>query len=96
MSLTMLEKVAAIRALPKWNDSKADYLDSLYADGLPTCTGNWIKGSGGHRVHEPCGKLATFADWDDTYSYCDAHISDHDREIGLLEVPWAALVRGQR
>ena len=26
----------------------------------PTCAGKWVKGSGGHRQHEPCGKPA---DW---------------------------------
>lgn len=48
--------------------------------GRPQCSGEWIGGSGGHREHTQCEKLATYWDDEDPYAYCDQHIKDHDRE----------------
>lgn len=38
---------------------------------LPRCSGEWTAGSGGHRKHENCSKIATYVD--DPYYYCDEH-----------------------
>jgi hypothetical protein len=78
----------------KWNASKAEWLDGLFEFGLPTCVGEWVGGSGGHRKHVYCGAAATYADWDCCYAYCDQHLNDGDRQLGSpAEAPWAALVR---
>jgi hypothetical protein len=70
------------------------WLDSLYHSGLPKCSGHWVGGSGGHRTHVPCSNTATYADWSDQYSYCDAHLEPADREAGSpMVAPWAGVVR---
>lgn len=43
------------------------------------CTGEWTGGSGGHRVHKPCGADADWWHPDDPYAYCEKHIEEHDR-----------------
>ncbi len=80
---------------PKWDRDRSEWLEGIYEFGLPQCTGEWIGGSGGHRKHGPyCGKLATYADWDGCYNYCDEHLNAGDRELGVpVEVPWAGLIR---
>jgi hypothetical protein len=70
------------------------WLDELFRNGLPKCSGQWISGSGGHRQHSPCSNTATYADWSDQYAYCDAHLEPADREAGSPSVaPWAGVVR---
>ena len=48
----------------------------------PKCAGEWLSGSGGHRVHAPgsCSKVSTWWHPDDMFGYCDAHIVEHDKE----------------
>jgi hypothetical protein len=47
----------------------------------PTCSGKWAKGSGAHRVHEPCAKPAAYYDSGDTHAYCEEHMPDADRKL---------------
>lgn len=58
-------------------------LGAVVADavrGYPDCVGSWVKGSGGHRVHDPqCGAPATWFHPEDPYAYCDEHIVEHDK-----------------
>jgi hypothetical protein len=73
---------------------RAEWLDGLFANGLPKCSGHWVGGSGGHRTHEPCSNTATYADWSDQYAYCEAHLEPADREAGSpMVAPWAGVVR---
>lgn len=46
-----------------------------------TCNGNWTKGSGGHRVHEPCEGRRDSTWWhpDDAFAYCDEHVPERDK-----------------
>jgi hypothetical protein len=44
----------------------------------PGCAGKWVAGSGGHRTHEPCDKLADWWYPNDMYSYCDEHIQEEE------------------
>ncbi len=43
------------------------------------CSGEWIDGSGGHRIHNPCNQEATWLTEDDMFAYCDKHIVEHDK-----------------
>ena len=58
-------------------------------DCRPTCAGEWVAGSGGHRTHVPCFWPADWWHLDDPYAYCDAHLNDYDRHSALY-VRWAS------
>lgn len=70
-------------------------LEAAEITELPTCSGNWIGGSGGHRTHEPCGRIATWWRAGDSWAYCDEHIKEHERGTpnGYPPAPWAALAK---
>lgn len=54
----------------------------------PACCGEWISGSGGHRVHD--GLCHCPADWwhpDDVFAYCDEHLPAVDR-LGEVYLRW--------
>lgn len=53
----------------------------------PNCSGKWIAGSGGHRKHEPCGRVADWWDPGDLFAYCDEHLNQHDRARNDYQ-PW--------
>lgn len=58
-----------------------DILDGYYFEAeRPFCSGKWISGSGGHRIHEPCGKPADFYHPDDMFAYCEEHICEHEKD----------------
>jgi hypothetical protein len=70
-------------------------------EDLPTCSGAWIAGSGGHRAHDPpCDNIATWWHPGDMWAYCDQHINERekgaDRPGGYIEATWAPLVRDIR
>lgn len=50
-----------------------------YDGEAPKCSGEWIKGSGGHRIHTGCDRLATWWHPDDTFAYCDKHCPAFDK-----------------
>ncbi len=54
----------------------------------PRCSGEWLSGSGGHRVHGKCTAVAVWWRSDDMHCYCDAHIVEHDKP--LYDEPWWA------
>jgi len=62
-------------------------------EALPKCSGKWTGGSGAHRTHDHCGRLATWYHPDDCWAYCDEHVKDWDKRgdkpLGLDEVHWA-------
>ena len=64
---------------------------------LPRCSGRWEGGSGAHRRHGPCSRIATWVPLSDPYAYCDEHITPAERGRdpigGYPEAPWAAWVR---
>lgn len=69
----------------------------------PCCAGKWTDGSGGHRVHERCGKLADWWHPDDMYAYCDEHAppldiarGDYVRWDGDLLLQEALIERAKR
>lgn len=45
----------------------------------PQCSGEWLRGSGGHREHGDCDRPATWSHPDDIWAYCDEHIKEHDK-----------------
>lgn len=48
---------------------------------LPMCAGEWLRGSGGHKVYShDCDKIATWISDDDPWNEatCDAHHNPHD------------------
>ncbi len=47
------------------------------------CCGKWLRGSGGHRIHTPCGRDATWTHPDDIYAYCDECILESDKPMYL-------------
>jgi hypothetical protein len=47
------------------------------------CSGKWISGSGGHRLHEPCNKEAIYWHPDDSFMYCEDHIAPHEIDLYL-------------
>ena len=47
----------------------------------PMCSGEWIRGSGGHRFHAPCERPADWWHPDDMWSYCDEHLKKHDAKF---------------
>jgi hypothetical protein len=47
----------------------------------PQCSGKWVKGCGGHRMHEPCTKPADYYDSGDIHAYCEEHMPDVDRKL---------------
>lgn len=67
-----------------------EYAECMHEDDLPRCCGEWLGGSGGHRRHGPCDRLATRFQIDDSVHYCDEHYKAHDN---IKEVAWAPLIR---
>lgn len=69
---------------PKFEEAPKEILEEDYTiDGElfpPYCSGNWIAGSGGHRVHSPrpCHLKATWWHPDDMFAYCDKHVPEVD------------------
>jgi len=61
-----------------------DMHEALYAWERirPDCVGEWVSGSGGHRVHGKCSEKATWFDFDDAFAYCDQHVPESDRTRG--------------
>lgn len=53
------------------------------ADWRPTCVGQWLSGSGGHRVHGHCGRDADWWHPDDVHAYCAEHVPVRDLEAGF-------------
>lgn len=50
---------------------------------MPMCCGEWLKGSGGHKIHSSdCEAEGVWNHPDDMYAYCDAHIPEWEK--GLL------------
>lgn len=72
-----------------------EQLNKLF-NKLPKCSGKWIKGSGGYRLHEKpiCDNYATYYHLEDPYSYCDEHMTPYDKDF-LKEVSWAASLRNK-
>ncbi len=88
VSLTNLEQqqlaiVVAAQALRSLPDTvRGDALAAMgYAeqqqggadDDDPTCVGEWLSGSGGHRMFSGCGKPATWVEHGTGAAFCDAH-----------------------
>lgn len=74
---------------PAFRSIPADVLTKIY-DGIdfgdltPTCSGRWLSGSGGHRIHDNmlwCNNEAVWWHPDDCHSYCDEHCPEHDKEL---------------
>lgn len=51
------------------------------AAGDATCSGEWLSGSGGHRVFGGCNKPATWVETDGGAAACDEHLGQHVRAI---------------
>ncbi len=59
---------------------------------LPHCGGEWISGSGGHRVHYGlCGKVAFWND--DPYYYCDEHCPNPKIHEAIEKIDWADAIK---
>jgi|GEM_PF-6807145 len=59
---------------------REEYRDDV--DGeyyTPHCSGKYLSGSGGHRVHARCDAEATWWHPDDSDAYCEEHCRPHDR-----------------
>lgn len=46
-----------------------------------TCSGEWLSGSGGHRVFGGCNKPAMWVETDGGAAACDEHLGQHVRAI---------------
>jgi|SRR5271166_1894395 len=56
----------------------------------PKCTGEWLSGSGGHRVHKTdCTNNAEWWHPDDMFAYCAEHIVEHDKPDYWPRAEWA-------
>lgn len=67
-----------MKRCPQYSTLDPQYLDSFGYDGPPSCCGEVVGGSGGHRRHIPCTSLATWWHPEDCFAYCDAHVLPHD------------------
>lgn len=78
---------------------KAEYVRLLEAvaekalqlrGALPSCPGEWLSGTGGHRKHGGnCGEPTTYWAMYDMMAYCDKHAVPHD----VTEAPWTQELR---
>ena len=71
-SVSIKDAIAAIRSIPA---------PEPVGEERPMCSGKWVRGSGGHREHEPCDKQATWWCPKDMWAYCDEHIVEHDKRM---------------
>jgi len=53
----------------------------------PACSGKWISGSGGHRIHESCDQLADWWHPEDAYAYCSEHVAETEKSSYLKWEP---------
>ena len=74
----VIEAAQTLRALEEVREA-AD----AHVRKLPTCSGEWIGGSGGHREHEPCNQFAVYGD--QPYAYCNEHATEHMDLVQLLD-----------
>lgn len=65
-------------AVPSFSEAPPE-VRAEYDHHPPGCSGKHVGGSGGHRVHGVCGKPARWWHPDDTFAYCDDHVSERDR-----------------
>lgn len=73
-----LENVKA--TLVNGMNAQTAHIAELHAFDWPNCSGEWISGSGGMRIHNACNHLATWWHPSDMYAYCEAHIVEHEKK----------------
>ena len=75
---TLLDAAQRLRELEGVREAAAAHVREL-----PTCSGKWTGGSGGHREHEPCNQFAVYGD--QPYAYCNEHATEHMDLVQLLD-----------